>query len=215
VQAAKTDTVEAEAEVENAIANATDSDPDEADIDTAQAQAPEPEPERTDDAIYPEDVQVETVRLESQLENTDTELMDDASQEQPTSEPLPEDQEDAPPAAYIAAASTATRFAGNLTRLLPMVAWLVLITGLVGSVLSWTTISDVEAGVNLTTGNGPSPRLPLGLLLGFAYLTTGALGFVFFWASSAMNRQLKEIRRMLMVHQDASESEPLPNTLEE
>lgn len=212
-QAAKTDTVKAE--VENAMADATDIESDEAEIDAAQSQAPEPEPEETDDVTYPEDVQVETVRLESQLENTDTDLMDDASPEQSTSESLSGDEEDDPPAAYIAAASTATRFAGKLTRLLPMVAWLILITGLVGSVLSWTTISDVEAGVNLTTGNNSASQLPLGLLLGFAYLATGALGFAFFWVSSAMNRQLKDIRQMLMLHQDVSESEPLPNTLED
>jgi hypothetical protein len=85
------------------------------------------------------------------------------------------------------------------------VAWFILITGLVGAVLSWTTIGDVEAGVKMATGAGASPRLPLGLLLGFAYLATGALGFAFFWVSSVINRHLKDIRQMLMVHQDAAE----------
>jgi hypothetical protein len=43
------------------------------------------------------------------------------------------------------------------------------------------------------------------LLLGFAYLATGALGFAFFWVSSVINRHLKDIRQLLRVHQDATE----------
>ena len=87
---------------------------------------------------------------------------------------------------------------GNgLTRLLPVVAWMILGAGVIGAVLSWTTIGDVEAGVRI-----PIPEslhtLPLGLLLGFAYLATGVLGFAFFWVSSLISVQLKDIRRLLL-----------------
>ena len=59
-------------------------------------------------------------------------------------------------------------------------------------------ISDVEAGMRIPVPDSLS-TLPLGLLLGFAYLATGALGFAFFWVSSTISRQLKDIRRLLML----------------
>ncbi len=92
---------------------------------------------------------------------------------------------------------------GELTRFLPAVAWLILVAGVIGTVLSWTTIGDVEAGVRI-----PIPEsintLPLGLLLGFAYLATGVLGFAFFWVSSLISMQLKDIRRLLMEEERGS-----------
>ena len=86
----------------------------------------------------------------------------------------------------------------GLMRLFNMVAWLILAAGIIGAVLSWTTLSDVEAGVrfSLPTMQG---GLPLGLLLGFAYLATGVLGFAFFWVSSQISHQLKDIRRLLLL----------------
>jgi hypothetical protein len=205
-----TGSAEAQEEKTNAVeaeSGGKETDPHEADTDTAEAHAPEPEPAETEDPAYPDDVQVETILLKSQVENTASPLAENEETEQPAAEVCSDDRDEDPLEDCIAAASTATRFGWNLTRLLPMVAWLILITGLVGAVLSWTTISDVEAGVNMTVGTGSSPQLPLGLLLGFAYLATGALGFAFFWVSSVINRHLKDIRQMLMVHQNASASE--------
>ncbi len=230
-QAKNTNT--AETEVVEAIYLHKETDPLETEAAEASAPEPEPEPEPAfcgiDDPTYPEDVQVETVLLKSQSENaqeppmTQEETGQPAAVVRPTDIPddipadLPNDESDDEPGQMIddgdedpleeciAAASTVTRFGGDLTRLLPIVAWFILITGLVGAILSWTTIGDVEAGVQMATGAGAAPRLPLGLLLGFAYLATGALGFAFFWVSSVINRHLKEIRQMLMMHQDASE----------
>jgi hypothetical protein len=224
VEAQTTNTNTTEIEVAEAISPHTETDPHE--TDTAEASAPEAEPEPEpafcgiDDPAYPEDVQVETVLLKSQLENAEEPPMAQEETGQPAAEIRPPDIPDDIPddrpddkidhgdedtlEECIAAASTATHFGGNLTRLLPIVAWFILITGLVGAVLSWTTIGDVEAGVNAATGAGASSGLPLGLLLGFAYLATGALGFAFFWVSSVINRHLKDIRQILMVHQGAS-----------
>jgi hypothetical protein len=116
-------------------------------------------------------------------------------------EPIETEASDLPPA-YIAEASATPKIghAGvNLKRLLPVIAWLILFSGVVGAVLSWTTISDVEAGVNISMAEGRN-ALPLGLLLGFAYLATGALGFALFWVSSLINHQLKDIQKLLMAH---------------
>lgn len=85
----------------------------------------------------------------------------------------------------------------GLTRFLPHVAWLILCAGVIGAVLSWATISDVEAGVHIPISENVS-TIPLGLLLGFAYLATGVLGFAFFWVSSLISNQLRDIRRLLI-----------------
>lgn len=175
-----------------------DSEPDIADAPMVEDADPHQSPS------YPEDVQVETVLLESE------ETAAHAEASAPTPEPeysYPEEgnmemkETDLPPA-YIAAASAAPKalHAGTtLKRLLPIIAWLILFSGVIGAVLSWTTISDVQAGVNIPGSDGPG-GLPWGLLLGFAYLATGALGFAFFWVSSLISKQLKDIRRLLMVH---------------
>jgi hypothetical protein len=72
-----------------------------------------------------------------------------------------------------------------------MVAWLILITGGVGAVLSWSTIGH-------TLGSSESGATAMVLLLGFAYLAIGVLGFALFWVSSMINRQLKDIHQLLM-----------------
>ncbi len=175
---------------------------------------PATEPLTQSDNDYPEDVRVETVVLTSQLETTDLPQQAGSEPQTPTDEPPSVDEEIDLPEAYIAEASNATRFGANLTRLLPMVAWLILITGLVGAVLSWTTISEVEAGINVAASDQKGTALPLGLLLGFAYLATGALGFAFFWVSSMINRQLKDIREILLVHPGSAEKDaPGPDDL--
>lgn len=92
--------------------------------------------------------------------------------------------------------------ASGLMRLLPLVAWLILGAGVTGAILSWTTIGDVQAAMQTTAPTGNS-TLPLGLLLGFAYLATGVLGFAFFWVSSLISHQLKDIRRLLLLHPTA------------
>lgn len=89
----------------------------------------------------------------------------------------------------------------GLTQLLPIVAWLILGAGVFGCILSWTSmgnIGHVQAGVQNSALAG-SRSLPLGLLLGFAYLATGVLGFAFFWVSSLISRQLKDIHRLLLL----------------
>jgi hypothetical protein len=85
----------------------------------------------------------------------------------------------------------------GLARLFTVVAWMILGAGVTGAVLSWVTLTDVQAGLR---GLGPDGlgSLPLGLLLGFAYLATGVLGFAFFWVSSLISTQLKDIRRLLL-----------------
>ena len=84
-------------------------------------------------------------------------------------------------------------------RLMPIVAWLILGAGVIGAILSWTTISDVHAN-SFQINADKFQALPMGLLLGFAYLATGVLGFAFFWVSSMISNQLKEIRRLLFLY---------------
>ena len=91
-----------------------------------------------------------------------------------------------------------------LARILPTVAWLILVAGVVGAVLSWTTIGNVEASVGTTDLHLGPGSLPLGLLLGFAYLATGVLGFAFFWVTTMISRQLKDIRSLLMLRPDGA-----------
>jgi hypothetical protein len=102
---------------------------------------------------------------------------------------------------------------GGLARLLPLVAWLILLAGICGAVLSWTTLTEAEAGMQ-TQHMGISNSMNLGLLLGFAYLVTGVLGFAFFWVSSLISNQLKDIRRLLLlqpIHQsESTAAQPVP-----
>ncbi len=137
---------------------------------------------------------------------------DDGSSFQEADAVNPPDPEDSPAeaqetsavsmAAIPAAASAARRqgptLGSGMVRLLSVVAWLFLCTGIIGAILSWTTIGDVEAGMRIPVPESLT-ALPLGLLLGFAYLATGALGFAFFWVSSIISRQLKDIRQLLML----------------
>ena len=74
---------------------------------------------------------------------------------------------------------------------------MILLAGVTGAVLSWTTLDNVQAGV-VGSASQDIRSLPVGLLLGFAYLATGVLGFAFFWVSSMISRQLKDIRHLLM-----------------
>ena len=90
------------------------------------------------------------------------------------------------------------RKSNGLLGILSSVAWLMLAAGIIGAVLSWTTIGDVEAGMRIAIPENLS-AMPIGLLLGFAYLATGALGFAFFWVSSIISQQLKDIRRLLIL----------------
>lgn len=166
--------------------------------DSASSLAKEPEEDRRD----PEEVQAETVLLAPKEKSVDAAPEERSEYERKDAHKgtLEEAVEEIP--AHIATASTAANGSGlfaGLLRLLPVVAWLMLFAGLIGAVLSWATISDVEAGVSIPVSSGLS-TLPLGLLLGFAYLATGALGFAFFWVASLISKQLKEIRRLLMVH---------------
>lgn len=120
---------------------------------------------------------------------------------------LPASEDRTIPGARIAVSASQHRhesgLGGGLTRLLPLVAWLILGAGVIGAVLSWITIGDVEAGVRIPIPESMS-ALPLGLLLGFAYLATGVLGFAFFWVSSLISIQLRDIRRLLMYEERSS-----------
>lgn len=150
----------------------------------------------------PEDVQVETVLLPPTEKSIDAAPQERSEYEREEAREGTLEETNAEIPAHIAAAATAAKrssFGAGLLRLLPVVAWLMLFAGVIGAVLSWTTISDVEAGVKIPVSNGLS-ALPLGLLLGFAYLATGALGFAFFWVASLISKQLKDIRQLLMVH---------------
>jgi hypothetical protein len=104
---------------------------------------------------------------------------------------------------------------GGLARLLPLVAWLILVAGISGAILSWTTLTEAEAGMQ-TQQMGIGSSMNLGLLLGFAYLVTGVLGFAFFWVSSLISCQLKDIRRLLLlqsipqIESTAAQSVPAP-----
>jgi hypothetical protein len=123
---------------------------------------------------------------------------------------IPEAPEEMP-ATHVAAAalSQAPRsgFGAGLPRLLPVVAWLILAAGVIGAVLSWTTISEVEAGARIPMADGLN-GLPLGLLLGFAYLATGVLGFAFFWVSSLISTQLRDIQHLLQTRNREGRSLP-------
>lgn len=94
----------------------------------------------------------------------------------------------------------------GLAGLFPIVAWVILGAGVIGTILSWTSIGRVEAGVRLTVPESLS-ALPLGLLLGFAYLAMGILGFAFFWVSSLISRQLKDIQHLLAYPVSLSQKE--------
>lgn len=109
---------------------------------------------------------------------------------QPRTRPAP--QEIVPPAP----SSNARR---KPIRLMPIAAWVILSAGIIGAVLSWTTISNVRADA-LQLNAAEFQALPMGLLLGFAYLATGVMGFAFFWVFSLIGNQLKEIRRLLLLH---------------
>ncbi|MGD9189176.1 MAG: hypothetical protein PVI89_13230 [Desulfobacteraceae bacterium] len=102
---------------------------------------------------------------------------------------------------------------GGLARLLPLVAWLILVAGISGAVLSWMTLTEAVAGVQ-TQQVGISDSINLGLLLGFAYLVTGVLGFAFFWVSSLISSQLKDIRELLLLQSkpqsESMAAQPVP-----
>ena len=93
---------------------------------------------------------------------------------------------------------TANRFGDKRMQQLHSVAWAILLSGIIGAALSWTTIDDVQAGVTCRC------RQPEFTALRFTARVclpgTGALGFAFFWVSSLISRQLKEIRRLLLTH---------------
>jgi hypothetical protein len=134
----------------------------------------------------------------------------------PSSKEMREDLDpplSAPPEPDIPLPSRQSRPNPGLMRLLPFVAWLILGTGVIGMFLSWTTIGNVEAGVQPPVGS-PLNMLPFGLLLGFAYLATGVLGFAFFWVSSLINRQLKDIHRLLLMQPTLQTSPKQPGAPE-
>lgn len=97
------------------------------------------------------------------------------------------------------AQSAGRRPANGLMRLLQTAAWLILVVGLVGAVLSWTTMNDVQANMAASGAIG-SGSIPIALLLGFAYLATGVLGFAFFWVCTMISGQLRDIQQTLEMH---------------
>jgi hypothetical protein len=87
--------------------------------------------------------------------------------------------------------------AAGFMRFFQAVAWLILVAGLSGAVLSWFTLTDVQAGTQ-SLGFLSASNLPMALLLAFAYLAIGVLGFAFFWVASLIGGQLTEIRKILL-----------------
>jgi hypothetical protein len=87
---------------------------------------------------------------------------------------------------------------GGMAQLLPLAAWLILAVGIGGTAISWMTLAHAEAAIEPRTIWGANST-SLGLLLGVAYLVTGVLGFAFFWVSSLICRQLKDIHRLLLL----------------
>ena len=169
-----------------------------------------------------------TLDMESESENTSLTSWSTTSAEEgdaasyataPDSEPTREDDQPLTSGAHAVSGGGHLRKrrqwvpGGGLARLQPLVAWLILAAGICGAILSWTTLTDAEAGMQtqqMDVGNSMS----LGLLLGFAYLVTGVLGFAFFWVSSLISHQLKDIQRLLLlqpVHRSQNpEVEPKP-----
>jgi hypothetical protein len=86
---------------------------------------------------------------------------------------------------------------GGLMRFFQFVAWLILISGLGGAVLSWITLKDAQAGTEVLGPLGSSD-ISMALLLAFAYLAIGVLGFAFFWVTALIGGQLAEIRAILL-----------------
>jgi hypothetical protein len=94
----------------------------------------------------------------------------------------------------------------NLAQLLPLAACLILIAGIGGAMLSWSTLAEAEADMQ-TWQTMTANATDMGLLLGLAYLVTGVLGFALFWVSSLISRQLKDIRRLLVLQSSLPERE--------
>ncbi len=123
----------------------------------------------------------------------------------PVEAPAPqhEEKENMVPEEVLSAAMAADRQvpkvkAVGFMRFFQAVAWLILVAGLGGAVLSWITLTDVQAGP-LALGPLSAENLPMALLLAFAYLAIGVLGFAFFWVASLIGGQLAEIRRILLL----------------
>jgi hypothetical protein len=174
-------------------------------------EAPEPGPDDEVETAWPEvsreapepgpDVEVETAWPDADETAPDGETLPAAASlsVDPEAE-IPVSTDDLPAAHVAAAAMSPAPRPGpkaGLARLLPIVAWLILGAGVVGAFLSWTTIHEVEAGARIPMAEGMN-GFPLGLLLGFAYLATGVLGFAFFWVSSLISNQLKDIHHLLL-----------------
>ena len=176
-------------------------------VQDARVEKPVPEPIEPEQTAAPADAQ-EAVLLEEIVvvsadqpeSETQQSLPDEAVSPTPDTVVTPEPE---PAAEVICATGSASdqtvgrRSGKGLARLFTVVAWMILGAGVTGAVLSWATITDVQAALRGTLP-GSFASLPLGLLLGFAYLATGVLGFAFFWVSSLISTQLKDIRSLLM-----------------
>lgn len=96
----------------------------------------------------------------------------------------------------VAAQSTAS-------PLRPVIAWAILGGGVLGALICWFTI-----GAGFAMAENPSGRgmrlFTLGLLLGFAYLATGALGFVLFRAVARFAAEMAELRSGVDPHASAT-----------
>ncbi|MCJ8502055.1 hypothetical protein [Desulfatitalea alkaliphila] len=79
------------------------------------------------------------------------------------------------------------------SALRPVVAWGILGAGTLGALICWFTIGTGFAMAENPSGRGTG-LFTLGLLLGFAYLATGALGFVLFRAAARFAAEMAEIR---------------------
>ena len=196
---------ETEAQTESVTVATDDADAGKPHEVTAEAEATEEE------AVLLEDIVVVSADRPQEEPQSASAATDDGDEVTETPTPM-ENTASATgpvrPEAHVAAtasrhASQSCRSAG-LVRILPLVAWMILAAGVIGAVLSWTTIGNAQAGVRIPVPDSIG-AMPLGLLLGFAYLATGVLGFAFFWVSSLISTQLKEIHRLLLMRPVSSE----------
>ena len=181
------------------------------DIVVVSADQPEPEPQQTlaDEAAAPTPEMIIDPEPEMIIDSEPETIIDPEPETiidpEPETiiDPEPETIIDPEPEPVAEAAYAASKqpdappSSRGLARLFTVVAWMILGAGVTGAVLSWATITDVQAALRGTLP-GSFGSLPLGLLLGFAYLATGVLGFAFFWVSSLISTQLKDIRSLLM-----------------
>jgi hypothetical protein len=89
----------------------------------------------------------------------------------------------------------------ELRAIVPGGGMVLLLVGIIGAALSWTTLGKRARWDDFSPCRRRR-RCADGLAAGVAYPSTGVLGFAFFWVVSLINRQLSDIRRLLLKKSD-------------